>query len=405
MCFFSITMLLIQTWAGQLGAATVVILLFLLPWAAFCALQPSAAILSLTSNWPLLALPLFCIFSAVWSEYPDWSLRAGTQFTVTTMIGIWMATWVKPRTFLSALLVALALVVALSALMDISRGSFGTPFTGIFGSKNAFASCVGWLLFLAVVVAPDRSQSRAMRWIGFAAVVLAPPLLVLAQSTGASVFAAATITIITVLALSVQLPPAIRFVVFVLLLLFGMTTLICASLYFGDVAGLLDSLGKDSTLTGRTVLWEAAERIIAAHPVLGLGYQAFWQQGNWGAEVLWQYAHIMERAGFHFHNIYLQIAVDLGLVGLSIFVATILGLVLRLISTLVFSKPRAEQMFAIAIVIYFLFRTPIEIDLFYQFNIASIFICLAWVYLKSPRPQDAATHFRSVPPVTISNLG
>jgi exopolysaccharide production protein ExoQ len=390
MCFFSIEMLMLQQSGQNLDVtwvATLVTFLFLLPWAAFCVLQPSAAIVSLISNWPLLTLPLFAMVSTVWSQYPDKTLRAGVQFFVTTMIGIWIATWVKPRTFLSAFLAALAIVAALSAIKDIlTLRSFNVAFIGIFGSKNYFAFSIALLLLSALNVALDRFQSPAIRLIGFAAALFAPPLLVLARSTGALVFTAATVAILSVLALGGRLPPNIRFLILVICVLLAITI----GIYFGDVAQLLDSVGKDSTLTGRTVLWGTALRSIADHPTLGLGYQAFWQQGNWGAEVLWEFSHITERMGFHFHSTYLQVAVDLGLVGLSIFIAIILTLVLRVSFALIFLKPRAEQMFAISIVIFLLFRTPIEIDLFYQFQIGSILLCLAWVYLKVPQRQTVS---------------
>jgi exopolysaccharide production protein ExoQ len=390
MCFFSMLMILLQQWALMLGVSwsgTLVTLLFLLPWVMFFALRPSAAIVSLVPGWPLLALPLLCIFSAAWSDYPAWTLRAGIQFLITIMIGIWMATWVKPRTFLSALLIALASVTFLSALKDIF-GSFRGSFTGLFGSKNYFALCVSLMLLLALTVTPSRSQSLLIRRIALAAVMSAPPLLVLAQSTGALLFSAATIAIIAVLAVAARLPPRIRSASLVLLFLSGLTIALCASLYFRDISDVLDSVGKDSTFTGRTLLWDAAQRTISDYPILGVGYQAFWQQGNWGAEVLWQASYITSRTGYHFHNTYFQIAVDLGIVGLLIFFGIIISLILKLALVFLLNKPRAEQMFAAAIVIFFLLRTPIEVDLFFQFQIGSILVCSAWVYLKVPKRQS-----------------
>jgi O-antigen ligase len=40
---------------------------------------------------------------------------------------------------------------------------------------------------------------------------------------------------------------------------------------------ILGFLGKDPTLSGRTVIWDAVLRSIAKRPVFGWGYNAFWQ--------------------------------------------------------------------------------------------------------------------------------
>ena len=55
-------------------------------------------------------------------------------------------------------------------------------------------------------------------------------------------------------------------------------------------------------------------------PILGVGYDAFWVPGTHEAEVLWQQFGIIERSGFHFHNLVINEFVDLGLLGLSFWV-------------------------------------------------------------------------------------
>jgi exopolysaccharide production protein ExoQ len=187
--------------------------------------------------------------------------------------------------------------------------------------------------------------------------------------------------LLSVLRLVVRLPPRPRVAILMILFLTAMLLPILGSLSFG-YEELLNYLGKDATLTGRVLLWEYAMNSIAEQPVFGVGYQAFWQQGNTGAEQLWFYSYIPNRTGYHFHNTFLQIGVDLGLVGLLVFLGIFGVAMTRIVVGLCNARPAAEHMFAITIFIFFLLRLPIEVDLFFQFQIASVLICMAWVYLR-----------------------
>jgi O-antigen ligase len=96
-----------------------------------------------------------------------------------------------------------------------------------------------------------------------------------------------------------------------------------ATLYVGGyIEGLLEALGRDATLTGRTQLWNAVLSMIWQRPWLGYGYAAFWQgwEGEESAHVLlW----MMAFGGGQYYgaadNGYLQLWLDLGLVGVMLF--------------------------------------------------------------------------------------
>jgi exopolysaccharide production protein ExoQ len=131
-------------------------------------------------------------------------------------------------------------------------------------------------------------------------------------------------------------------------------------------------------------MWEWADMAIEKRPMLGVGYQAYWQPGNWGAEEIWSHDLKIDKTGYHFHNTFLQVAVDLGYVGLLVLLATLATISVRIGSCLLFSRPDAEQIFAIAVFLFHLFRLPIEVDLFWQFQIPTVFLSMIWVYLGLP---------------------
>ena len=76
------------------------------------------------------------------------------------------------------------------------------------------------------------------------------------------------------------------------------------------------SIGKDATLTGRTDLWPLVIEMIWKHPWIGYGYSGFWR--GWNGES----AYIWRASGWtptHPHNGFLALWVDLGILGLGLF--------------------------------------------------------------------------------------
>jgi exopolysaccharide production protein ExoQ len=390
-CFVSFTMLLLISWSaarpGQ-WTTTVVVLLFLVPWGWIVLRQPSDAIRSVILNWILIVLPVLSILSALWSDFPAISFKGGAQFLVTTIIGIWAGCCIKPRILISALMSALLLLAVLGVLdgsRDFNRFTGEYTLIGVFGSKNYFALCISLLLLTAVTVAFDKYQTLTFRVLGIAGFCLAAPLLIYARSVGALVVCMSTLMISTVLRIACRLPPKARVALLLLTFLFTIFA-VAAAMSDLDYGGVLNYLGKDTTLTGRTLLWQHAADAIADRPLLGGGYEAFWQVGNWSAEQLWLYSYVPNKYGYHFHNTFLEVAVDLGLVGLGIFVMLLALTVLRIIARLFASKPAAEQMFAMTLFIFLLLRMPLEVDLFFPFQLSSILLCVVWIYLQSSSP-------------------
>jgi exopolysaccharide production protein ExoQ len=377
-CFTSLLMVLFSYSTLFPGGTQIVLLLFMAPWLIVLLRQPFNAFLSIIRNWVLVLLPALALLSVLWSDYPDATLRLGIEYLVTTLIGIWAACCIKPRLAISALMSALSLGVFCSVFIAPNQNS------GIFGSKNYFALCISLLMLTAVTVALDKAQPRVFRLTGFAAFALSPPELFFAQSLGALVDTCATLAMFFALRAASQLHPRIRSLVLLIILAFGTSVFLLgvSSVSSSDVLGFV---GKDATLTGRTLIWQHGFDSIASHPIAGVGYAAFWQVGNWSAEQIWRFMQIPGKMGFHFHDIYLQIAVDLGVAGLLVFIATLIVLILRAIAVICSPSPEGEQWFAINILIFFLLRSPIEVDLFFAFNIPSVLICFVWVYLPPIR--------------------
>jgi exopolysaccharide production protein ExoQ len=396
-------MLLLNQWSIISGSSVlpvIDILLFIGPWAWILLRQPNKAIGSLVSNWLLMAMPVLALTSTIWSDYPAWTSRAALQYLITTIIGILAGSCIKPRALLSALLCAVSLVAFWSVMhagtTGAGFGGFGVyAMLGLFASKNYFAMTIAILLLTGLAVALDRSQPWPFRVLGLIGVLAAPFLLKFAQSTGAMVVS--FVAVLTTLAIyfGSRLLPQFRVALIGLVTLLLIMFTVLASFNLDEFSEVLNLFGKDLTLTGRIFLWEHALMSFSENPILGVGYQAYWQLGSPGAEELWAYAK-MGKYGYHFHNTYLQVAVDLGSTALIILVATFLGLGIRTISTALMPRPKPEALFAIAAFLLLLLRTPLEVDLFFQFQMPTILLCLSWIYLqRSSSTQYVVTRNRS----------
>jgi exopolysaccharide production protein ExoQ len=79
---------------------------------------------------------------------------------------------------------------------------------------------------------------------------------------------------------------------------------------------LLNNLGRDQTLTGRTELWETTLAKVSERRWLGYGYQAFWSGDNAPAEGVWMF---LKWRAPNAHNGLIDLALELGLTGVSLF--------------------------------------------------------------------------------------
>lgn len=83
---------------------------------------------------------------------------------------------------------------------------------------------------------------------------------------------------------------------------------------------ILNFMGRDLTLSNRTVLWQAGLSYLWQEPWFGYGYKGFWEYVRSTSD----YPQIIEYINSHSHNGFLELAMDLGLIGLSIFLFTYL---------------------------------------------------------------------------------
>jgi exopolysaccharide production protein ExoQ len=292
---------------------------------------------------PALALGLFvvwCALSLGWTHYLPATLLAVFAVVTTMFAGLTILLALGWEGFLRALSIALVAILAMSLLFELfvslivrhpvlpvfpinvvpgekvpdafywSRALLfeGGRIQGILGNANL----LGFVALLALIVVGCQIASRTVtRRYGYGALALAALIYSLSQSSTVTVATAVTVVVLVLMLLAHQRRrPA----------LIGVGTLLVLGV-IGAVAAypfLLTLLGKSEDLTGRLDIWSIVAGLFVQHPVLGWGWTSYWQP--W----VEPFSHLATRNGVVYlqaHNAYLDVAFQLGIIGLAIFVA------------------------------------------------------------------------------------
>lgn len=272
----------------------------------------------LKKNWIIIIFLMFTFFSCFWSPVLIISLKRWIQFLGILLVGMAAMTSEEgPNQILFVFRIFSAFLLILSLLLIITH--LAPPYVaesgawiGFFSTKNELGS---WCFLSVAVWLPLVTREKKM-WknilVGF--IILIPCILII-KSNSVTAILSASIVIISFVIFRSRLPNyTIPFFIVIFFLL--------AVLYFsnfGDRSFLkvtFESVGRDSSLTGRTELWSYMIKSIKEHPIIGLGYNSFWigefgTSNDFVSRLHWS----MNQA----HNGYLDILNELGLIGLGLF--------------------------------------------------------------------------------------
>jgi O-antigen ligase len=190
----------------------------------------------------------------------------------------------------------------------------GDRIQGIVGNANllAFVAALGIFLFLIELIV-----TAGKRWIPFASIVLGIGLFVLSRSAGMT----AAIALITFAALVAILAEGRTFserrVVYRRALVFLAGVVSMGAAFYQQ---LFDFLGKSPDASGRFYIWDKVLTLIEDKPILGWGWTGYWIPGvePWDGLVV-----INSVPMYQAHNAYLDVWLQLGLVGLGLFLLLI----------------------------------------------------------------------------------
>lgn len=375
------------------------------------AMEPLSSGRHLLRFSPLLLIPLLAVISTIWSGAPQLTMRISLELLLTFIAAIVICRNLEPARLILLLFLAYFGMSLLTTPYVPTSLAAGTPLVAGFGSKNQ-VGLIGYMLFaLSLAVACDRRQPRSARAAVIGAAPLALLLVYLSQSGGTTSSVAIVLLVFPPLAALVVIRPPLRLAL--VLLTLGM--LAAAGFFLDDIEAAVTEfrqnvLKKDVTLTGRTYLWDFANRLSAERPMLGHGYASFWRQGNLDAEGLWRWGGVPNKSGFNFHNAFVGTRVDLGLVGMSLLILTCAGIAAVALVRQI-ARPSMAMACLIGITTVNYFRSLVEEGLAAPFSLLTLIWLATGIYAferegptrsaaagrTGPRRNDDLAPRRSVP--------
>jgi len=285
----------------------------------------------LRANWPIALFFVYCLVSIAWSDFPDIAFRRWVKALGDLVMVLIVLTDANPAAAIRRLLARVGYVlVPVSVLFikyfpDLGRayepgvGAWMPMYTGVTTTKNLLGmiTLISGIGAMWRLLHPARGEDGARH----KGQVLAESVLLIMvfwllykadSATSLSCFLmAGMLILLSSRAWFRRMPLLIHSVVFAMV---GVSSF---ALFSSSGGGLLGTLGRNSTLTGRTDIWDQVLKM-ADSPLLGTGFESFWLgtrlQKIWD---LWWW-HPNEA-----HNGYIEVYLNLGWVGLFL-----LGIVL-----------------------------------------------------------------------------
>lgn len=348
-------------------------------------------------SWPLVALVGLALLSAAWSATPEVTFRRATALALTLMLALCLACRVPPARFLrllgwTMLIVAVGSIVAALAVPSIGKHTVAN-FAGLWRGLLLHKNSLGRVMALAIIVFWFlRTERSVWQWLAWVGIPLAALPLFMSDSRTAwlSLIAAAGALPLAHLLSRQRMTHGVR------LLGVGLAVVLGAVFVTAVLDPILQLSGRDLTLTGRTTLWAMAIEAGWQNPLLGAGYRSFWTET--GAAAV--YESLSHRSGLmgNGHNGYLDVWLELGFVGLGLFVVVV-AIALRQAAAALAASGRPGHAWYFVIVVFMLIYSVTERVLLQHGDIAWLIFTVNALYLGrwSARRKAAA---RFVPPHT-----
>lgn len=269
----------------------------------------------LAQHWVIMVLPIFAMLSTIWSAAPAASALDGFQMLFTTIISLRIVETLTTRQIMIAMMIALGGATAASVL-NLAIG-FSPPvyevngaFLGIFTQKNNLAKAVFWFAFATTAI----SLIYRRPLIGLITTGLTFPLtLIAASKTGQIGYAFILILLILAGLRRMSIQYRILIPALLVLTLSGLAFVYIAT--GGALVGdFLVLMGKNPTLTGRTVIWGVGLVVWRENMLVGIGLNSFWTSPEFSDAVAF-IANNVDDGIRGFHNVYVEYLVALGIFG------------------------------------------------------------------------------------------
>lgn len=303
---------------------TLAIALNILLVAPLCVFRGRHLLSLIFNNKTAAALILLIFISATWSIHPDVTLRRGVNYLSTLLTAFYLAAFFDLDEIMKIISCSIAIAVLSSFILvfafplDAIHQPSPWQIEDITGAwKGAFShkNVLGHVMSVGVIVELYILTATRSRPFWHLLVLCGCLTLIFFARSGTAILLTALYVIGAMLFVILQRAREYFGVVLVMLATIATTVTV---IYLAYPNLVFAALGSDATLTGRTELWALVLNLIAERPTLGWGYSAMWLQNDSLT------ASISRTVGWAVpsaHNAFLEVALELGLLGLVVVIA------------------------------------------------------------------------------------
>jgi exopolysaccharide production protein ExoQ len=303
---------------GSSDFALIQLLFLVIYLIAFCllVLRWKKAVKVITKDkfmWLLVGLAVFSIF---WSDAPDVTKSRTIALVGTMLFSVYLATRYTLKEQLQLLGWTFGIVIVASFVFAVGLPKYGrmsgvhfSTWRGIYNHKNVLGKVMAPSAIVFLLLALQSQKRSWLFWVGMSLSVL---LIITSKASS------------PMINLFILIPEFFLFRIlrwqYKLMIPSLMGILTIGTIIYSFVATNPEAIaaffGKDLTLTGRTNMWPFILDKIVQSPWLGYGFGAFWRGLEGPSADVW-YASGWRPPNSH--NGYLDLLLELGLVGLSIY--------------------------------------------------------------------------------------
>jgi exopolysaccharide production protein ExoQ len=269
--------------------------------------------------WLLTLLAALSILSALWSQDPFRSFYNGCFCMIEAFFAYYLVTKFTSDE-LRTLIIMTGLFMAIVGLFMVfvtpgyavaHSGRDGTSWVGLYTDRTSTGKGMVFLLSPAIIFARKEFRFRRVAYI-----LLMLFLIFMAHAATARVITILYFGFMAGIKLFTKFGRRSSIIVAVVLGLTGLAVVSTAMVFLPQILGLL---GRNATLSGRTLIWTFVMRSIMKRPMLGYGFYSFWlglkgESARIITGVNWVFGYA--------HNGVLEIWLQLGLVGVAVFLAS-----------------------------------------------------------------------------------
>jgi O-antigen ligase len=270
-------------------------------------LFPLALRNALLLTWPLLAMT-----STIWSINPGLSFYHGVQLLMTVAVGMMLtlhADLLRILQFSFVAMLVVGFICLLLVYMTPADAAWPTgEWVGAYRHKNTLGNAMAAQIITGVCLLLQGWRPLLTG----SGIAFAAWLMLMSRSSAAIVTLVTTLSLLVFVFVYRRGYIALLFAVGLVIFIAGAGLLISDLMQANLYDSILEHLGKDSSLTGRTVLWDFGIDAFSERPWLGFGYKGWWTGEGTEAPIL---RMVAQQELSMFHNNFIEVAVAFGVWG------------------------------------------------------------------------------------------